>query len=249
MTKEHIVIEIYKVQNQLNELTGKPLADLSDNRMKGKMYEESLRSSKPELESRLTNIQEQLERTRKKVAYEKMVADFYATPGGMEHKAQTEEEIEELISGWKEYDRTMVDFIEQRIQQDLGVHWGVSRFNKGFLEIGVIDAEKSTPDRREFFFGQTIDIRYEEKKYGVGGEVFESGCCSCGSFDMAGGGIVGERAMFYVGIGQLYGKPELVDFLKVALRDSARQIDALSNDLDVLRRILSHPVPETDEVE
>lgn len=249
MKKEDIAIEIYKVQNQINELAGKPLADLTDARMKGKMYEEARRSSKTDLERRLTNIQEQLERTRKSAAYEKRVTAFYATPGGIEHKAQAEEAKAKLISEWQKYERTTVDLIENRIQNDLGGHWGVSRFNKGFLEIGVINAEKPTADRREFYFGQTIDIRYQEKKWGVGTEEFESGCCSCGSFDVAGGGTIGERAMFYVGIGRLYGNPELVTFLKESLRDSARQIEAMSEELEALRRMLSHPVPETDEVE
>lgn len=247
MKKEHIVTVIYKVRNQINELTGKPLVDLTDTRMKDKMHRESFYNSKFELENRLTIIQEEFERTHKSIAHEKRVADFYATPNGIEHKAQAEEAIERKIAEWQEYEGTTIDLIEIRIQKDLGEHWGVSRFNKGFLEIGVVNAEKSSADRREFYFGQTIDIHYEEKKWGVGTEVFESGCCSCGSFAVAGGDTIGERAMFYVGIGQFYGNAELVDFIRKTLKDSARQIEVMSKELDNLRRMLSHPISDNND--
>lgn len=247
MKKLELATEIYKVKNQIKEVRGEQLIDLDLARWDIREYAD--KKPKFSLEIELADLHKMLEKQIRETAYQRKVEEFYATPGGIEHKAQTEEAIEQRIAEWKEYDRTAVTLIENRIQKDLGDHWGISRFDKGFLEIGVINAEKSTADRQEFYFGQTIDIRYEEKRWGVGTEVFESGCCSCGSFDVAGGGTIGERATFYIGIGQFYGNTELVTFLKESLRDSARTIETMGEELEALRKMLSHPVPETDEVE
>lgn len=151
-----------------------------------------------------------------------------------------------MISSWKAYDAEITSTIEQRLQQELGNHWGVCRLNNGYLEIAVIDTKKSTPEQRAYYFGQSIDIRYEQRNWMTKDEKFECNCGSCGPFNMEGGSVVGERATFYIGIGQLYGNAELVAFIKKSLADYLVQIDRMSEELDNLRKKLSHPIPENN---
>lgn len=180
------------------------------------------------------------------IVEQKRIADareaYYTTPEGAAHKARLEESIEKRIAAWKEVDRETSDAIENRLRQLMGVHWSIKRLDKGYLSIGVIDAENSTPERREFLFGQEIDIRYEERSFFSDEERFECHCGTCGSFAMDGGATVGERALFYMGIGKLFGHTETVAWLRIALRDYNRSFDRYSGELKGLRAELKNPI-------
>lgn len=88
MTKEGIVIEIYKVQNQISILEGKVEVDLTDTRIKCRMQEEAHATQKYKLEERLARLQSQFERTKTNITYQEKVDEFYSTPNGIEHKAK-----------------------------------------------------------------------------------------------------------------------------------------------------------------
>ncbi len=249
MTKHELLLECYKVENQTRALEGKQEVDLSIPGIQRRIEEEAYNGKKYRFEERLESARKQYDKTVVRVAHEARLAEFYATPGGMEVKAQTEEAIENLITEWQAYDITAAQTIEQTIQDALGQHWGVCRFNKGFVAIGVIDSEKSTPEQRKYYFGQDIEIRYEEKRWNTGEEVFETNCGSCGSFNMEGGATVGERAMFYAGIGQLFSNQALVCTLKDLLRTSSQNIERLREELDGLRKQLADPFEDNGDEE
>lgn len=247
MKKEELVREIYAVKNQINELNGKEQIDLTDRRVIGRMDEEAYRGKKYKLEEELENIQKEYARLVVKKEQEEKVAAFFATPEGQILKAELEAGTEAKIEEWKSFEAQVRANLEEAIQHYLGDHWGVKSMNKGYANISVIDKEKSTPERREFYFGQDIDLRYESRSWMSGGtERFESGCGSCGSFNMEGGQSIGERAMFYVGIGQLYANSELVQIIRVILRDSEAGTDRISRELDTLRKQLTNPFIEID---
>ena len=84
-------------------------------------------------------------------------------------------------------------------------------------------------------------MRYEERNWG-GREMFEANCGSCGSFAIEGGATVGERAMFYAGIGRLFGDAELVASIKTILKESARTIETLNGELVTLRNRIANPL-------
>ncbi|MDL2319807.1 hypothetical protein LJC45_01600 [Alistipes sp. OttesenSCG-928-B03] len=243
MKKEELVREIYKVKNRINELNGKELIDLTDRRLIGKMDDEAYRGKKYKLEEELESIQKQYDRLVAQKEQDEKTAAFYATAEGQILKAGLESDIEAKIEEWKTFEIQVRANLEEVIQHYLGSHWGVKSMNKGYASIAVIDADKSTPERREFFFGQDIDIRYESRNWLSGGtERFESSCGSCGSFDMTGGQTIGERAMFYVGIGQLYANPELIQAIKEILRNSEAETERISAELDALRKQLANPI-------
>ena len=248
MKKEELIREIYTVQNWINEVNGKELLDLTDRRFIGKMNDEAYRGKKYELEERLERIKQEYERLVIQKEQDEKIATFYTTPEGEILKTELEAGIQAKIDEWKEFDIHMHSKLEEVIQHYLGYHWGVKSMNKGYASIGVIDTENSTPERREFFFGQDIDLRYESGSWMSGGtERFESSCGSCGSFNMAGGQSIGERAMFYVGIGQLYANSELIEVIRVILRDSEAGWERLSEGLETLRRQLANPLSDNNE--
>jgi hypothetical protein len=63
---------------------------------------------------------------------------------------------------------------------------------------------------------------------------------------MEGGATVGERAMFYAGIGQLFGDAELVARLKAILKEASQKTDLLSKEYNDLQHKLANPLPEAE---
>ena len=108
--------------------------------------------------------------------------------------------------------------------------------------MGIIKEADSTPERKESYFGQDIEIRYECNTYRGEKESFRSSCCSCGDFNLDGGESIGERAMFYVGIGKLYESKLLINLIKTALRSFGATTEQFSNELDALRKQLINPL-------
>lgn len=242
MTKEELVREIYKVQSQIRELKGEGQLDLSDRRVAGIMDGEAYHSKKYELEERLESIRKEYEGLVAKTESDARVAAYYATPEGRALKSELESGIEAKIEEWKALEAGSRDALETLIREPLGDHWGVVRMNRGYACIGVIDREKSTPEQRTFYFGQEIELRYESRGWLSGSaERFESSCGSTGSFDIEGGQTVGQRAMFYAGIGRLYSNPELVQAVKELLRRSESETQRISGELDALRKRLANP--------
>lgn len=243
--KENLLKEVYLLKNRIAAIKGDQPLDLETPMAKGRFYDDLRKSKAYEMESELQSLTRTYERLVEEKRCTEIREAYYATPEGAVRKAKLEAAIETKIEEWKAAERCTTVDIEQRIEQALGMHWGVKRYDKGFLCIGVIDPAESTPHRREFFFGQSIEIRYEERPYFEHGERFECNCGSCGNFSMQGGTEVGERALFYVGIGKLYGDMALVEWLRLTMRDSARTLDRLSEELDSLRAELKNPVVAT----
>lgn len=241
MTKHEILLEIYRMENQTRALEDKPEVDLASPRIKSRIENEACDAKKYRLEERLASARKHYDLTLVRLEHEARLAEYFSTPEGAAFKADTETAILNRIDAWEAYEKSTARTIEQIIRTALGEHWGVVRFNKGFAAIGVIDPEKSTPERREYYFGQEIEIRYEQRNWRDCREIFEANCGSCGSFDMEGGDTVGQRAMFYAGIGRLFGDPARVALLKDLLRTSAKEIERHSHALSALRGRLADP--------
>lgn len=237
MTKEQLAQSIIVLENELNAIRGKEQID--PNSVNRIIYNYTTKNDKPSLEKRLDDLQKAISREKAEKETKEKVDAFYATLEGAAMKAELENERTNLISDWHAHKEQTSSAIEARLQEALGNHWGVKRYNKGYLAIAVIDGGKSTPEIRDYHFGQDIEIRYDER---WGEPTFQSNCGSCGSFDMEGGNTVGERAMFYVGIGKLYGNTELVDFLKKTMMDSAKIIDRFSKECNALDEKIKNPL-------
>lgn len=169
---------------------------------------------------------------------------YFATPEGAAHKWRLEEAIAQRQQSWSEHVQQSTLFLESRLQQTLGLHWGVSSYGKEQMTIGVIDTVRSTPQRREYYFGQDIDIWYEDRT-GHGTDVrFHANCGTTGSFEMEGGGTVGERAMFYVGVGRLLSDRNLVRDIRNTMATTVQVADNLANELARLQKELDDPLTE-----
>nr|DAO74593.1 MAG TPA: hypothetical protein [Caudoviricetes sp.] len=245
--KENLLKEVYNLQNQINEINGTEQKDVEAYASTWQFVRELKQWKINELEQRINNLDKEYQTAVGKKAQEMLRDAYFATPEGAAHKVRLETAIEAKIKEWEQTEQRSIMEIERCIQQLLGMHWGIIDCKQGYLNIGVIDAAKSTAEQREFFFGQHIEIYYNENCYLSGRERFESNCCTAGSYSMTGGTTVGERAMFYVGIGKLYGDAETVECLRIKMRDMAREIDRLGKELDELRAELKNPIKKQEE--
>lgn len=75
-------------------------------------------------------------------------------------------------------------------------------------------------------------------------ECLRSNCGTTGDFSMEGGQTVGERAMFYVGLGLLYSDAALINDIKSTMANGVVVIDRLREEYKVLRATLADPPPE-----
>lgn len=243
MTKFELVKEIYTIQNRINILNGRPEHNLEDSWVVRDMHKEADNNAKHNLLARLESLQKTHFQYVSQKEKEKKIAAFYATPVGVKIKQEMEALIESKIKEWKNYDALTAKKLEELIQLHLGKHWEVIHFDKGYMKIAVIDKIKSTPEHNEYYFGQDIGIRYEIQNWLQKGteEKFETNVATCGSFNVEGGKTIGERAMFYVGIGKLLDNPQLLQTIKDTLKTSVTEIERISKELDNLRKQLAHP--------
>lgn len=234
--------EVYRLRNLIAGEKGERQIDLeqieSDCRFQRELRESKgyeLRGQIDALNREYTRIIEDKQRQARNDVY-------FATPEGAAHKRRLEEAIAQRRQAWKEHMQQSALFIESRLQQTLGLHWGVSRYSEDQMTIGVIDAASSTPQRREYYFGQDIDIWYEDRM-GRGTNVrFRANCGTTGSFEMEGGGTVGERAMFYVGVGRLLSDRNLVRDIRNTMATTVQVVNNLDNELARLQKELDDPL-------
>jgi hypothetical protein len=245
MKKEELARAIFEEQNRIHELKGEQPIDINTPRAQCAIWENS-KNTKAELERELELTRKYYDVQVAKNQREAKLAAYFATPEGATFKAETEQAIENKKQEWKELDQATTQALEEIIQAALGKDWGICRYKKGYVEIGVIDSENSTPERQEFYFGQYIEVRYEERHWLDKREVFEANCGSTGSFLVEGGMTTGQRAMFYVGIGRLLGDAELVANLKTILREASQKTDLLSQEYNELESRLENPFSEVE---
>ena len=243
-TKLDLLKEIYQIQNEIQALNEEELTDLT--LIARRIEFESDKSTKLELAERLKRLIKQREALKIKIEHEKKVELYFATPTGTTHKAILEEEFENKVTEWKAYNSDVFQRTDSTIKTGLGNNWGVINLDKSgsgvILTIGIIDNEKSTHEYLKAYFGQDIEIRYESKDWRDRKESFRSSCCSCGDFALEGGNTIGERAMFYVGIGKLYESNILINFIKEELRSFGKHTEKLSNELENIRQQLANPL-------
>lgn len=244
MTKFETLYKVYEIRNRIKILEGHPPLDLE--LMKYKIEDEAFRRNKPDIEDSLTQVEKQYENLRKAKETEAKTNAFYATPQGMVKKAQLETAIESKIKQWDDFENKQAGTVEAAVRKELGEHWGVSRFNKGYVQLSVIDFESPDPETRKYYFGQNIELYYETRRWfsDKNSERFESSVGTTGSFSADGGKQVGERAMFYAGVGKLYGNPELIGFIKNTMKNTEIIINKFVEELENLRKTLKDPFSE-----
>lgn len=243
--KENLLKEVYLLKNRIAQIDGTAQTDVEQIARTGKFACEAKNARVSDLEFRIDTLKGQYRKAVEKKEREERNASYFATPEGAARKQTIEKEIDAARQEWDRSERRLVADMEERIRQTLGEQWGVSRYTKGCLVIGVIDPEKSTTEQREFFFGQTIAISYDMRPWGEGQERFETNVGTCGSCSMTGGRTVGERAFFYVGIGKLFADQELVEYLRTTIRDAAESFDKAVEKVCGLEAELQNPLKET----
>lgn len=241
--KENLLIEICRMKNCIAAVKGDEQIDVEQYSHSARFYREAKESKEYELKEWLENLTNSYER----MVEEKRIADaraaYYTTPEGAAHKARLEETIERKAAEWEDLKRRTAESIETRIRRVMGTHWGVEWLDKGYLKIGIIDAEKSTAERRKFFFGQEIEIRYDERPFlKTAKEWFECNIGTCDGFAMRGGATVGERAMFYADAGKLLGDAQTVEWLRITMRDYNRTFEHYGKEMDALDTELNDPL-------
>lgn len=243
-TKKDLLKEAYRLRNMIAGEKGTPQIALdkleSDYRFQRELRESKgyeLREQIDALNREYTRIVEDKQRKVRNDAY-------FATPEGATHKRRLEEAIARRQQSRKAHMQQSALFIESRLQQILGPHWGVSSYGKEQMTIGVIDVPGSTPQQRKYYFGQDIDIWYEDRT-GRGTDVrFRANCGTTGSFEIEGSGAVGERATFYVGVGRLLSDRNLVRDIRNTMATTVQVADNLTAELARLQKELDDPLTE-----
>lgn len=244
--KEKLLIEIYRLKNMIAEVKGNPQIHLEQLQQTPQFDREAKNSREYRLKEQIESLQQTYQNIVEQKSQDDRREAYYATPEGAAHKARLEETIKKKVAERREMSRQTTESVENRIRQLLGAHWGVKYFDRGILCIGVIDFNNSCSEQRKFIFGQEITIRYEEQDYWSDAERFGSDCNGAGSFSMQGGSTIGERAMFYVGIGKLYGDSETVEWLRITMRDYNRAFDRFRQEMNSLRFELSTPISKEE---
>lgn len=249
ITKKDLLKEVYRLRNLIAGERGTLQFDLekieNDYRFQRELRESKgyeLREMIDALNREYTRIVEDKQRKVRNDAY-------FATPEGTAHKGRLEEAIAQRKQAWTEHLRQSSRFLEARLQQTLGPHWGVSSYNRGQMTISVIDAAGSTPQQRKYYFGQDIEIWYEDQTSRGTNVRFRANCGTTGSFEMEGGGSVGERAMFYVGVGHLLSDQGLVRDIRDTMATTVQVVNNLGNELARLQRELDDPLRQQERQE
>lgn len=243
-TNKDLLKEVYRLRNLIAGERGTQQIDL-DNIESDYRFQRELRESKGyELREQIDSLNREYTRVIEDKQRQVRNDAYFATPEGAAHKWRLEEAIAQRRQSWSEHVQQSTQFLEGRLQQTLGPHWGVSSYGKEQMTIGVIDAPGSTPQQRKYRFGQDIDIWYEDRM-GHGTDVrFSANCGTTGSFSMEGGQIVGERAAFYVGIGRLLSDRGLVRDIRNTMATTVHFADKLVDDLARLQGELDDPLKE-----
>ena len=240
--KENLLIEICRMNNRIAALRGDEQIDVEQYSYSVRFYREAKESKENELKKRLENLDRFYERAVEEKRFSDARVAYYATPEGAAHKARLEKSIEKKIAEMDDLNRLTIEAIENSLRRLLGAYWGVKWLDKGYLKLGVIDAAKSTSEQREFFFGQYIDVRYDERPFLKNDkECFECNIGTCGGFDMRGSATVGERAMFYADAGKLLGDTQTIEWLRIAMRNCNRTSEQFCNEISALHRELNDP--------
>lgn len=240
--KETLLKESYLLKNRIAELTGGQQIDVEACLQDWRFSREAANLKVYELESRIEILKMHYAAAVEEKRLSEVRDAYFATAEGGAHKARLEASIEKKIAEWEESNRRTAEAIEIRIRQLLGVHWGVKRYDKGYLVLGVIDTEHSTSEQREFYFGQDLEVRYEEHPFLMKDQDrFDCNIGTCGGFALAGGATEGERARFYVGAGRLLGDAETVEWLRTTMRDYNRTFEQYGKERDALNAELNNP--------
>lgn len=247
VTKLELLEAVYRTRNKIAEVTGEKLFDIEALKKSYRFFKEAETSKMYELKERLEGLEKRYKDTIEKKERDLYRDAYYATPEGAEHKKDLEQGIAQLRNAWQRTFQDDVRFLEKRIRQGLGEHWGVINYDSRCLNIGVIDMAKTTPENREYFFGQNIEIRYERNPFGSGRETYQANCGTCGSFNMEGGDQVGERALFYAGIGKLFSDKQLVGDIKSFMSLSSLSLKRYNDQMQRLRNELENPTTKQAE--
>lgn len=240
-TKLELLEAVYLTKNKIAEVTGEKKFDIETLKKSSRFHKEASKTKIYELKETLERLERSYRAAVNKKELDRQRDAYYATPAGAARHERLQQDIARLDSIWKSALADDVRQIKQKIQQRLGDHWGIISYRPGYLNIGILDSQKSTSEIQEFVFGQTTEIRYEEKEYFSGGERFEMNVGTCGSFQVDNTQI-GDRATFYIGIGQFLGDVQLVRDIKQIMRDSARVQKRYSNELHELFNELKDPL-------
>lgn len=237
--KEQLVIEIYRIKNEINTINGKKTIDLDAFPGTFDFYKEVKTNKVFELEQRLDSLKRALETTQREMAIRQRRDAYYTTAEGQAFKAETEAQIEQLREAWEQVEQQTSQQLEEQLQHHIGTHWGVGRLHDTYLEIGILD---STAERK-FLFGQTADI-YCSLDIWKDRQRFEINIGTCGSTDLLGGMADGERSRFYIGIGQLFAATNLCEWIKQTMIEHKASVDNFHSQITALQERLQNPITE-----
>ena len=243
-TNKDLLKEVYRLRNLIAGERGSQQIDLAQIESDYRFQRELRESKGYELRGQIDALNREYARVIEDKQRQARNDAYFATPEGAAHKRRLEEAIAQRRQAWKEHMQQSISFVEGRLQQTLGPHWGVSRYSEEHMTISVIDAAGSTLQQRKYYFGQDIDIWYEDRT-GRGTDVrFRANCGTTGSFGMEGGGTVGERATFYVGVGRLLSDRNLVRDIRNTMATTVQVADNLADELARLQKELDDPLKE-----
>ena len=238
MKKHELARAIFEQRHELHRLKGQSTDGLDNPNSIGRMKDYASRHTMSKLEDELKEVTQKIA----KFHHAARVDEFYATPEGAALKAETERAIEEKKSEWAAHEANAGRAIDKVLSAALGEHWGVYRISGGSLEIEIIETEKSTPTKRAFYRGLSIDITYNEFSWDKS-ERFEASCSASAGITIPTAAETSIRAKFYIGFGQLLGDTELTAIIKATLKESAQTEKRMSKELQTLKERLANPFP------
>ncbi|MCC8154315.1 MAG: hypothetical protein LIP01_08925 [Tannerellaceae bacterium] len=243
-TKIDLATEIYKVRNLLKEIKGEPTVEITNEHVQRQINEDTRKYTKDDLRLQLERLNELIEPTKHQVEIKRKTDEYYQTEEGKRRKELNEFGLSIKREEWISYEKEVTQTFEHYIQLVLGENWGVSCFHKNTVTFSVIDKDKSTPEKREYLFGQDIPVRTDEKwnSNKSSSLTYSVNICSCGDSNIEKGNQYGDRAYFYVGLGKFLDNPVLIQNVIKLLEDSSVRISQFEKEYEEYQNKIIDPL-------
>ncbi len=235
--KETLLLENYRLTNELNTLKGRTdkIVDIDLLLSKWKFNQEAKESTIAGLTYSNDILRKAIESEKQEQERKAAAEAFYATPEGLSYRVTLETEKAGLEKSLTDCMENHKDFFKSWIKGYLGEHWTLRYLWDSHIEFAIVDPK----DENQLVFGQTIEI-YFDKNYWDKKERFETNVGTTGSFNLL-ESEQGDRARFYIDFGKfLAGKKELAE-LKELLFGYRESLDNMRQRILNIEKELENP--------
>ncbi len=235
--KETLLLENYRLTNELNTLKGRTdkIVDIDLLLSKWKFNQEAKESTVSGLTYSNDILRKAIESEKLEQERKAATEAYYATEEGQARKADLENRQEEAGNLLKKFMEDNEDYFRGWIRKYLGEHWTLRYLGESRIEFAIVDPHEDN----KVVFGQSIEIYYEKHTW-KGGERFEVQVGTTGGFEIL-ETQQGDRALFYIDLGRFLSDKTELEGIKKRLYGYRDCLDKMYQDILDIRKELENP--------